>query len=330
MTDFKFPLISVLVPVYNAEPFLVMCLDSIFAQTYPNFEVVCIDDASADKSADILEQYARKHPRMKLLKLPAHQSVAVVRNLLLQEAAGEYIAFIDADDSVHPEYLAHLYQAAQNTGADVVRCLYQLQDIRKNTLVPCEKKYKGFSHLLPPSTSLERLQAALDDSQVWLKLIKTSLLKEHKIGFIPHVLPEDISFEILLYQYSKKIVFLPEHLYVYRVGNANSVSSNRSLCAYGTLEAMVFLCGDLVQRHLVEKAFYEKIIGLTLHAVRRIRKYSFAPEYAVSKICREAFNQIEKSARYCGPVKKYKYQFMCQIARHLKDSHLSYLACIVR
>ena len=68
MTDFKFPLISVLVPVYNAEPFLVMCLDSIFAQTYPNFEVVCIDDASADKSADILEQYARKHPRMKLLK----------------------------------------------------------------------------------------------------------------------------------------------------------------------------------------------------------------------------------------------------------------------
>ena len=167
MTDFKFPLISVLVPVYNAEPFLVMCLDSIFAQTYPNFEVVCIDDASADKSADILEQYARKHPRMKLLKLPAHQSVAVVRNLLLQEAAGEYIAFIDADDSVHPEYLAHLYQAAQNTGADVVRCLYQLQDIRKNTLVPCEKKYKEFQELDPttPQSIKDRRMQELQENQ---------------------------------------------------------------------------------------------------------------------------------------------------------------------
>ena len=324
------PLISVLVPVFNAEGFLSTCLEGILSQTYPHFEVLCADDASTDRSVPILEQYARKDSRIKILKQPRHHGVAVMRNLLLQHVSGKYVAFIDADDCIAATYLEHLYQTASKEDADVVRCLYELLDHKTGKRTLCEARYKEFVNAVPPQTSLQRLQAALDDSQVWLKLIKTSLIKDNQISFIPHVLPEDISFEILLYQYARKIAFVEEHLYQYRVGNIKSASSNQQLCAYGTLEAMVFLCEDLVRRNLVERKFYEKIIALTLHAVRRMRKYSFAETYPVEKTCRDAFDRIEKFLDYCGPLKQRKYRLMCRLARELPDKQLSYLACVIR
>ncbi len=330
MIENNLPLISILTPVYNAEPFLADCLNGVLAQTYRNIEVICVDDASVDKSALILEQYARKDNRIKILKQSSHHGVAVARNLLLQHVKGEYIAFVDADDLVLPVYVEQMYQAAAHTGAEIVRCLYDLLDHRTGQKISCELKYKEFCQSVPPQTAIQRLQAALDDSQVWLKLIKTSLIKENQISFIPHILPEDISFEILLYQYARQITFVNEHFYTYRVGNLKSTSSNRSLCAYGTLEAMVFLCQDLVRRNLVERQFYEKIISLTLHAVRRMRKYSLPEKYPVEKTCREAFHMIEKFSSYCGPFKQRKYQLMSRIARELTDKQLAYLACLMR
>ena len=190
-----FPLISVLIPVYNAELFLVECLDGILSQTYPNLEIICLDDASTDGSFRLLTDYAAKDPRIKLIKQEQHHGIAVARNTLLRHISGEYFAFVDADDLIDPAYVEHLYQTASRTGADITRCLYNLLDIRNGSVQPCETLYREFVAPISPVTPVQRLQAAQDDSQVWLKLIKTSLIKEHHLSFIPHVLPEDISFE---------------------------------------------------------------------------------------------------------------------------------------
>lgn len=328
--DNRFPLISVLVPVYNAELFLADCLEGILSQTYSHLEILCLDDASTDASFRLLTDYAAKDPRIKLFKQEQHHGIAVARNTLLQHISGEYFAFVDADDLIDPAYVEHLYQTASRTGADITRCLYNLLDIRDGSVQPCETLYREFVAPISPVTPVQRLQAALDDSQVWLKLIKTSLIKEHHLSFIPHVLPEDISFEILLYQYANQVAFVNEHLYMYRIGNLNSASSNRGLCAFGTLEAMVFLCGELVRRNLVEQNFYEKIISLTLHAVRRMRKYSFPPDYFVGQTCRDAFDMVEKFLGYCGPFKRGKYRLMCWLAHKVNDDQLAYLACLMR
>ena len=101
------PLISVIIPVYNAEPFLPACLDSVLSQDYSSFEILVIDDGSTDNSAAIIDRYAAREPRIVAL----HQSnagVSAARNRGLAEARGEYSAFVDADDRVTSSYLSHL------------------------------------------------------------------------------------------------------------------------------------------------------------------------------------------------------------------------------
>ncbi len=97
------PLISVLIPVYNAGKYLAETLASIKNQTYSNLEIICIDDGSTDKSLAILQEFAQKDPRFKIISR-ANKGVANTRNQLLQESKGEYIAFVDSDDIIEPIY----------------------------------------------------------------------------------------------------------------------------------------------------------------------------------------------------------------------------------
>ena len=101
-------LYSIIVPVYNAEKTLRRCIDSILAQTYPNFELILVDDGSKDSSATIIDEYAAKDSRI----IPIHQpngGVSSARNAGLDNAYGDYVVFIDADDYITPPYL-HEYQ----------------------------------------------------------------------------------------------------------------------------------------------------------------------------------------------------------------------------
>ena len=322
------PTISVLIPVYNAERFLAQCLDSVLAQTFTDFELICAEDASSDNSLAVLQQYARKDKRVKILSSTRNDGTAATRNRLLAQASGQYIAFVDADDFILPTYLEHLYNTAQATKADVVRGLYTLLDVNTQAQSPCEKKYKEFLRPAPDPSPEQRLQAALDDSQVWLKLIKTSLVREHNLSFLPHQSAEDISFEILLYQYASKIVFTDQHLYVYRAGNIHSSSSDKKALAVGILKNMIFLCQDLPQRHMTQPQLYERIIRLTFHAIRRMRKFPSANEG--KNLCRQAFQTVQKHLQYCHFWNRLKYGCTCRLARHLPDKTLPYLAYWLR
>ncbi len=322
------PKISVLIPVYNAERFLAECLDSVLAQTYGDFEIICADDASTDNSLNMLRQYASRDNRVHILHNARNAGTALTRNLLLQKASGQYIAFIDADDFILPTYLEHLYNTAQNTNADIVRSLYTLFNITDHSQIPCEKKYKEFLHPVPDNSPKQRLQAALDDSQVWLKLIKTSLIREHDISFLPHQSAEDISFEILLYQYASKIVFTDQHLYFYRAGNLKTSSSNKDSLAVGILSNMIFLCQNLPKRHLTQTDLYNSIVKLTFHAIRRMRKFSSV--CSGCSLCRQGFIAIQQHLQYCTRWNRFKYTCSCRLAEHLPDKMLPYLAYWIR
>ncbi len=114
-------LISVIVPVYNVEKYVEKCISSITLNTYRNIEILCIDDGSTDRSGDILDRLSLEDSRISV----AHQSnggVSVARNRGLDMARGEYIAFVDADDFIHPMYFASLLGCMQTTGADIAVC----------------------------------------------------------------------------------------------------------------------------------------------------------------------------------------------------------------
>ncbi len=131
------PLISVIVPVYNVGAFLLPCLDSLKAQTYKNLEILLVDDGSTDGSAKTCDTYAETDHRFKVFH-KENGGVCSARNLGLDIAQGEYIAFVDADDRVLPNYFEVLYRDLTEQGADAAFCDYIAVD-EKGTEIPLNR-----------------------------------------------------------------------------------------------------------------------------------------------------------------------------------------------
>lgn len=119
---YKKELISFVVPVYNVEDYLADCLESLLSQTYPSYEVVIIDDASTDGSYAIAAAYADEHPCVRIVSHDKNRGLAAARNTGIDAARGEYIAFVDSDDYVSPNYLNELYSNAIANNVDISVC----------------------------------------------------------------------------------------------------------------------------------------------------------------------------------------------------------------
>ncbi|MBI4985082.1 MAG: glycosyltransferase [Rhodocyclales bacterium] len=111
--------LSVIVPVYNALSFVANCLDSVLAQGLPNMEILCIDDGSTDGSAAILDDYAARHPALCRVEHRANGGASVARNAGLDACRGQYIAFVDADDWIAPDFLGRLLDLALRHDLDM-------------------------------------------------------------------------------------------------------------------------------------------------------------------------------------------------------------------
>ena len=129
--------VSVLVPVYNVEDLLPRCLDSIVNQTLKEIEIVCVNDASPDGSLKILEEYAERDPRIKVITHSNNMGLMMARRTGYQNALGRYVVFCDSDDFIPQDALEKLYDAATRTDADItVGALYMINEKGKRKLRP--------------------------------------------------------------------------------------------------------------------------------------------------------------------------------------------------
>ena len=113
--------ISIIIPVYNVEKFLKECLDSILHQTFQDYEIICIDDGSSDRSLDILQEYKRKDNRFVIIR-QKHFGAGAARNLGIKYAKSKYLQFLDADDCFEPTFLEEMYRHAEKFNADITVC----------------------------------------------------------------------------------------------------------------------------------------------------------------------------------------------------------------
>ena len=113
--------ISIIIPVYNVEKYLRECLDSLLNQTFQDFEIICVDDGSTDKSLEILQEYKRKDDRFVILQ-QRHSGAGSARNNGIRLAEGKYIQFLDADDYFEPTLLEEMYNHAEKFDADLTVC----------------------------------------------------------------------------------------------------------------------------------------------------------------------------------------------------------------
>lgn len=227
-----FPKISVIIPVYNVSSYLPVCLDSLTAQTCRDTEIICVDDGSTDNSLEILQRYANADPRIRILQQP-HRGVSAARNLGLQAAVGDYIAFLDADDWMDPDMLQILLCNAEKTGCDVAVCsslVHFEQDnfsVRQKNSV--QKTLTAASYLWTRSADCrcpwQLIHIPGSWPFVWNKLIRRSLITDNAIAFSPDLtLGEDGVFMYILFQYARKVLFLSDTLHHYRFQRKGSAT----------------------------------------------------------------------------------------------------------
>lgn len=197
--------VSVIVPVYKAENYIHRCIDSILAQTMPDFEVLLIDDGSPDRSGEICEEYAQKDSRVRVIH-KENGGVASARQLGMDKAQGEYIIHADPDDWIEANMLKSLYAKAIKTDADIVICDFYYNN---DTYVRQQPS------ALDNETVLKELFQQLHGS-CWNKLIKRSCYNKYEIRFKQSlVYCEDLTFWVRLLKYPIKIDYLPQAFYHY-------------------------------------------------------------------------------------------------------------------
>lgn len=120
-------MISVIIPVYNVEPYLRQCVDSVAGQTYRDLQIILVDDGSTDGSGKICDEYAERDLRVQVLH-KKNGGLSEARNAGMSFAAGEYISFVDSDDYIHPQMMELFLKFAQENDADMVTCRYERDD----------------------------------------------------------------------------------------------------------------------------------------------------------------------------------------------------------
>lgn len=229
-------MISVIIPIYNAEKYIERCLDSIFVQTYEDFEIIAVDDGSTDLTAEILKQYSKKDERIKIIK-KRNGGSASARNLALKYVNGKYVIFIDADDYVSCDFLRTMVCIAEETKADIVECDYQIVRGKKE-----QEKVLDEYEYIRILTNMEKLEELCKKSTymkscvLWTKLYRTELFQG--IKFIENKgIDDEFVIHKLIYR-AKLVAITNRKLYYYCLTDNSQMRAEPSIKRIDNTEAI--------------------------------------------------------------------------------------------
>lgn len=215
-------MISIIVPIYNAEKVLAKCLESILSQQFSDIEILLINDGSTDSSLNICQEYAQKDRRIKVIDIP-NGGVSNARNVGINNSRGEYIAFVDADDYIESDMYSKLLMKMNNTNAEIAFCGYFCHTIRRTTktvmfesTMAQEQIINEFIPKFISSMSINGNEQRMYGGAVWRCLFKASMIKNNKINFNPKLkIAEDLIFLLNALSRSNIVCFVNLPLYNY-------------------------------------------------------------------------------------------------------------------
>ncbi|MBQ3134488.1 MAG: glycosyltransferase [Oscillospiraceae bacterium] len=249
------PKISVIIPVYNTEQYLKQCLDSVINQTLTDIEIICVDDGSTDRSLSILQEYASKDPRFKILQ-QKNQYAGVARNNGMKVATGKYYMFLDADDFFEPKMLEALFNHAEETEADICLCSADTYDQRNGT-------FSAMPWFLPQKficqQPLNRDQLPEKIFQItglapWNKLFSARFVQAHALQFQAVPRANDVYFSMCALALAGTISAVQNVFVHYRVGMSDNLQANNHRSPLAFCEAL-----DAVHTRLLDEALWEKV-----------------------------------------------------------------------
>ncbi len=213
--------ISVIIPVYKTEKYLANCLDSVLNQTFNDLEIICVNDGSPDNSAQILQEYAQKDPRIKVLT-QENQGLSAARNTGLDVATGQKIMFLDSDDAIPPYAIKLLNDIADETGAQIVASRGRLKMGEKQNLPTNYMQSIKIGNGLPDFAEDPKIF-----SSAWNKLFSAELFKSQR--FVKGMLFEDWPIMTILFGRTDKYVTTDIPCYIYREDNISITRSSFSI-----------------------------------------------------------------------------------------------------
>lgn len=263
---------SVIIPAYNVERYILSLLKSLSVQNFKDFEVICTDDCSTDKTADIILKFAETDKRIKYIKTDFHQGPGASRNLALKYATGKYIACADADDVVMPDFLNDAYEKLERTkvGSVWIKSLIYWENEKKATPMFTFPKLRdekeGFLTLTPEN---------LTDypAYSWNKMFRRELFDD-SIFWTPDRLFEDVEFYWRFYTQNPDIYVIDKTLYLYR----RHQSSIMSKCVVDVdYHKNLFVVTENIYRFLKEKNLFEKykktFLNFVMQNIREFESY---------------------------------------------------------
>ncbi len=219
------PFVSVIVPVYNASPYLKECVDSILAQTLTNFELMVINDGSSDQSPQICDEYAKLDHRIIVIH-KKNEGPSATRNLGLQKAVGKYIVFCDADDVLSPRALEQMYSVMEKYNTDLALCGFsrfigsiknsqEMRTLSKYSLTIFQTTQELASVYFQPVTNMFGIS-------IWAKMYRADIIRRNSLKFPEDVnYEEDCCFNVAYFRHVTTAGALRDILYHYRQQNVS-------------------------------------------------------------------------------------------------------------
>lgn len=305
-------MISVIVPVYNTEKFLDKCIESILNQNFTDFEVILVNDGSSDSSGHICDTWAQKDARVKVIH-KQNAGVSAARNTGISSAEGDYIAFVDSDDTVSPDYLPLLYKNIE--GHDISIGTIQQDFVKDNRSVLLDVKNKSFTL----SAFKKNMRLTLKNQYISSpvnKLFRKDIICNNGLHFEEDMnVGEDYVFCMSYYQHCQKIKCFSDIIYYYNV-HQNYVRSENYIAS--RFADRVKMCGKLAEFYRQNTPYYYKrIVSEYMYTAyyetidnKQITNHG---QFIANYIKQNNLNDLIKKANYNIFDKKVFFKLSCEM-----------------
>ena len=318
----KTPAISVIVPVYNVERYVESSVRSVLDQTFGDFELIVVDDASPDNSIEIVERLAKSDARIKIVRHEFNRGLGAARNTGMLYARGKYIAFVDSDDLLIENALEIFHRTAEETDAEVVRCTSRLHRFEKadGTFDYDPRRRRDFNPqtgMLPADKNARLMTNYIKNGMsvvVWLNFFRRDFLERNQLKF-PSIFSEDEAFFIAMQCLAERFCCIPDHLYIYsrrRSSITTAKSSERAAKGVSSLidgsryiiDAMSRLPEDVLSSEVKSyclQTFIRRMLSNYVLRFHDISRTSFKPCARVSskmqKLPRDSFRHSQCNSK---------------------------------
>lgn len=312
MAGRKGPKLSILVPVYNVEEFLVLCLESIINQSFKDFECILINDGSTDGSLNILKKYAKQDKRLKLID-KKNTGYGASLNEGLKIAKGEYVGIIEPDDFVHRDFYSELFKYND----DIVKSSFMRfsgktwNNIPEQVFHEVRKDFPANGAKIRPK---ENQRIFIVDPTIWSGIYKREMLEKNDVNFLetPGASYQDAGFQFKAFASAKSIYCINKPLYYYRIDNEkSSVKSSSKITAVKTEF-------DDIDRFIKNKKEYKTIANAC-----RFRSYNwnlnrlkFKDARSFAKIAKTDFKNSSFNPKYFIKEKHSRAHELAFSAKH--------------